>query len=184
MKSSAPSKGCPGVEISQESGVPSREEAEKAFCYLMQLDLLSIDLMWKRSNIMLIIQGSILALIMSRYFSVSPVGIISLCVFGFMISFFWWRITKGGDFWVTCWESKLRDIEKYVIGDHITMFRSHAHMTESDDLKKHFKRAGYVSTRKTRIGVSFFSMFIWIILLCYFIYINYLWKSNPTMIGI
>jgi len=178
-----PTKECAGVAIGQKSGVPSKEEAEKAFCYLMQCAILSTDLMWKRSNIMLIIQGSILALIMSPYFSMRPVGSIAFCLFGFMISFFWWRITKGGDFWVTCWESKLRDIEEYVIGDHITMFRSHAHMTDSADLRKHFKSSGYVSTRKTLMQVSKFSMFIWILLLGYFGYVYHSMYLATKMIS-
>ena len=96
------------------SKFPTNEEAEKAYKYLFDLSTLQNNLLWTRTNVLLIIQGSILTLITSNLIGNNSFGKILLSLFGLLMAFFLLRITKGGSFWITHFESKMKQIEKYV----------------------------------------------------------------------
>lgn len=147
----------------------NKPEADKAYKYLFEISNLDLTLMSNRSNIFLLLQGVLLAIATISFKAGANPFIIVLCFWGLIISLFGWRITKGASFWVSHWEAKMKDIEQQVLGDNIRLFRDHPHMTKDDRLKAEFKEKGYVSTRKSLIYFSFFSIIIWLFLFIYYI---------------
>ncbi|MFA4853116.1 MAG: hypothetical protein WC599_11410 [Bacteroidales bacterium] len=151
-----------------------KEQAELAFKYLLELRDHENQLMWTRSNILLLLQGGLLTFI--AYNFKTPLGnnwpvLASLCVFGLFIAFLLWRITAGGSFWVDFWQSKLKSIEEIVFGNVVDLFRNHPAKSKKENpaLYKDFKKMGYKSTRRTLRILSAMTILLWAALLIYII---------------
>lgn len=145
--------------------IPTNEAADKAYKYLFDLSVLQNNLLWTRTNILLIIQGSTLTLVASSFLGENSFGKIILCLFGLITSIFFLRITKGGSFWITYFETKMKEIEKFVLGEQINIFRENPHYNMQN---KSVKYKGYVSTRKSLLFISTAFIMIWLILIIYF----------------
>lgn len=138
-----------------------------AYKILADVSNLDVKLMWDRTNVILILQGALLAFLGSGYNSDNFVLTLSIIVFGLITSFLWWRITKGGSFWVSHWEEKMRSIEQITFGDKINIYRYHPSDTQDSNLKKRFREQGYRSTRRSLLFIALLMNFIWIFLLLY-----------------
>jgi hypothetical protein len=100
--------------------------ARRAYEYLLQIKNIDNQLMWTRSNIVLLVQGGVLAILASQFGTLAdkhPTILLFLPMFGLATAYFWWRMTKGGSFWVDYWQTKLRAIEPKVTGN-IEIFRA------------------------------------------------------------
>jgi hypothetical protein len=86
-----------------------------------------------------------------------------------IISILWYRVTKGGSFWVSHWEERMRNIEEQTFGNSINIYRHHPGATTNRADKSEFKKKGYVSTRKTLILVALLMILLWLLLLSYLI---------------
>ncbi len=147
-------------------------QAEIAYKYIMQLRNLGATNLWSRSNVMLVLQGGLLAFIAGNFSSLivdNRIILIALSFFGLLISFFWYRLTKGGSFWIEYWQNKLREIENQVVGE-IKIFRNHPSMLKNKNQQSKLKNMGYTSTRRILKQVSFITIILWIILLCYAVF--------------
>lgn len=143
--------------------------ADRAYSYLLQLRDLDNELMWTRSNIILLVQGGLLAILASQFEALAdkhPAVLVAMSLFGLVTACFWWRITRGGSFWVDFWQGKLKTIEHDVTGN-IDIFRNHPSREENAQRRSHFRRMGYVSTRKALITVTFMTIILWVLLCVY-----------------
>lgn len=134
-----------------------------AYEYLLQIKNIDNQLMWTRSNIVLLVQGGLLAIFASQFGNLAdkhPTILLFLPVFGFATAYFWWRMTKGGSFWVDYWQTKLRAIEPKVTGN-VEIFRTHPSNEEDPQIKARFRRMGYISTRRALITATFVTMLVW-----------------------
>lgn len=142
-----------------------------AYQILAEVSNLDVKLMWDRSNVLLVLQGFLLAFIGSNYSSNDFFIELSVLLFGCIMSILWWRVTKGGSFWVNHWEERMRNIENQTFGSDIKIYREHPSVAKNK-LKKEYRKKGYISTRKTLIFLSIIMSFIWIFLIIYNV-INY-----------
>jgi hypothetical protein len=159
--------------------LPSIEHANRAYQYLFELAELHIKLQWTRANVMLVVQGSILALIANKQFYGDAVLRIMLVCFGLSMAFLMLRTTKGGSFWVSHFEQKMKAIEQVVIGPHISIYGNNPHYEQ--DIRKKSRSDGYRSTRKSLEHMSFSLIFIWIFVLFYLIFPDFIHQIIRTI---
>jgi len=135
--------------------------------FYLQLRELDDKLMWTRVNVMFLIQGILFSFLASTFPSLidkySSI-IILISIFGLASAYFLWHIAKGGSFWVTYWEKKLKDIEERAIGD-FEIFRKHPRT--DDETREQLKKEGYKSTREAIVYVSFMFFIVWLFLIIY-----------------
>ena len=142
---------------------------DRTYRYLLQMRDIDNQLMWTRSNILLLVQGGLLAILASNFDVLADKHIIALAalsLFGLSIAYFWWRITKGGSFWVDYWEVKLGSIEDQVTGT-VEIFRNHPSRERDTKKRLAFRREGYISIRKTLVIVTFVMLILWGVLFLY-----------------
>jgi fatty acid desaturase len=153
----------------KKARVSTSKTATLAYKYLMQARDLDNNLIYTRSNILLVVQSGLLAFVAGSFAYLTannPKFLVVLCIFGFIVAFFWWRIVKAGSYWVDHWESKLEQIEPRVLGGN-KVFRDHPSRERDPVRKKYFKDRGYVSARKTIKYVAITAMILWLALLAF-----------------
>ena len=87
-----------------------------------------ISLFWQRSNYFLVL-NSVLAL---GFFNLTkPEFSLLLAIFGWFVSFLWYRVNLGSKFWQSRWEERLADIERKV-APNLRMFSADYPTIETD----------------------------------------------------
>ena len=151
-----------------ELNIKNSKNEDLAYKILSEISNLDVKLMWDRTNVLLVLQGGLLAFLGSNYNSHNLYISFAISAFGIIISVLWWRVTKGGSFWVTHWEERMRKIEELTFGDEIKIYRDHPSATKDAKLIKQFKKQGYISTRKSLLFISLTLNLIWIFLSVYY----------------
>lgn len=159
--------------------LPSIDDANKAYQYLFNLAELHIKLLLTRANVMLVVQGSILALIANKQFYGDTILRIMLVCFGLSMAILMLRTMIGGSFWVSHFEKKMKEIEQVVIGPHISIYRNNPHY-EKGIRKKSRWNNGYMSTRKSLVYMSISLILIWIFVLFYLVFPGYIHEIFGT----
>jgi len=141
------------------------KKSEEAFKVLLQLRDLDNKLMWNRINLLLVFQGVLIAAVAASINELSAqkysLFFIAIIFFGFFSSVMLFNIARGGNWWISHWEKHLAKIERNVFGD-IDIFREH--ISACPELKKIWKRQGYVSTRDTILVFTSIIPLVWAIL--------------------
>ncbi len=89
---------------------------------------LEIGLFWQRSNYFLVLNTAVAV----GFFSVSQFEYqIALSVFGFIVSFLWFRANLGSKYWQSRWEHRVSKLEKE-IDPKIEMFSATKEVTDAD----------------------------------------------------
>jgi len=148
----------------------TKDEAKTAFETLLQLRDLDNTLMWNRINLLLVFQGVLIAAVAAGFKELSK-GTYTLLfaviiIFGLFSSFMLFSIARGGSWWVSHWETHLSKIEHTVVGG-IDIFREHTSV--KPELKRKWKKEGYVSVRDTIIQFTSVFPLIWAIILLVFL---------------
>jgi hypothetical protein len=116
--------------VAESSGVSEFDVNRYAYEYLLRLRDLDNTLMWTRANIALILQAGLLAFLGSILTNLNNVnrfyGIV-VAFFGLVMSMYWYRLTKGGFFWIKHWQSRMADLEPKLFGDAVFIMRKHPH---------------------------------------------------------
>jgi len=156
-------------ETAKKTEPVGSDMAGRAYGYLLQIRDLDNQLMWTRSNVILIVQGALFAILASKFDVLAKdyrFVLVIICLFGFAISYCWWRLVKGSSFWVDLWQGKLKEIEHLVTGE-IKIFRNSKQDKKMPLWKILVGRQPYVSTHKILKFVAFLSTFLWFLLLIY-----------------
>ncbi|MEN6512041.1 MAG: hypothetical protein ABFD00_09465 [Chloroherpetonaceae bacterium] len=144
--------------------------SEKAFKTILQLRDVDNKLMWNRINLLLVFQGVLIAAVAAGIGELSAekysLFFAAIIFFGFFSSLMLFYIARGGSWWVSHWEQHLAKIERNVFGE-LDIFREH--ISARPDLKKIWKRQGYVSTRDTIIFFTSLFPLVWAIIFLIFI---------------
>lgn len=94
---------------------------------------LEITLFWQRSNYFLILNTALaIGFFKLEYISYR----LMLGIFGFIVSYLWFRVNLGSKFWQSRWEERVKIIEKS-LGKNVDLF-SAAPDTVKNDVKKSF----------------------------------------------
>jgi len=153
-------------EENNQQNYIDQETVRYAYDKLLQTRDLDNTLMWTRINLLLVFQGVLLGaiatavdkLLVEKYIPLY----LTLIVFGLLSSILLNRIAKGGSWWVTHWEEILAKIEDDAIGD-VNIFR--VHTSNNKELKKTWKREGYISVRDSIVTLTTIFPVLWIIIL-------------------
>jgi hypothetical protein len=149
------------------------KKSAEAFKIILQLRDVDNNLMWNRINLLLVFQGVLLAAVAAgiKELSAEKYSLVFLAIigFGFLSSMMLFNIARGGSWWVSHWEQHLAKIERNVVGD-IDIFREH--ISTMPELKKEWKKHGYVSTRDTIIFFTSIIPFIWAIIFLIYIAVS------------
>jgi hypothetical protein len=147
-----------------------KDYATKAFDTILQLRDLDNTLMWNRINLLLVFQGVLIAAVAAGINDLSTekysLLFATIIIFGLFSSLMLFNIARGGSWWVSHWEKHLAKIEPTVVGN-IDIFREH--ISNKPELKRIWKKEGYVSTRDTIIHFTSVFPLIWTIILLIFL---------------
>lgn len=150
-----------------DSNDTQKTEAQLVYQILLQARDVDNKLLWDRVNIMLLIQGLLFAFLgssMSYLFDKHFPILIIIILFGWVSAIILHLIARGGNYWVTYWEDKLKDIEKDTFGEK-QIFRNR----DIDDpvRRKEAIKKGYISTRKLILVFTVIFLFFWEFLFIY-----------------
>lgn len=150
----------------KEEKYTTAHQAEIAYKILADVSNLDVKLMWNRVSVLVVFIGALLAFVASNIGKTNFFLLLLMCIIGFFISILLYYVTKGGSFWVTHWETKMQEIEPLLFDKEINIYRKHPTNSNKEE-KEHFRKQGYISTRKTLITITLCSCLIWPILILY-----------------
>lgn len=139
----------------------NNRDAKFAYEKLLIIRDLDNQLLWTRINILIVFQGVLIAAVAASFQKLLQdyyVLFLVLTVFGLFSSVVLHRLAKGGSWWVSHWEKKLRTIESAAIGN-IEIFRNHPH--DEKKMVPEWKETSYISVRKTMIMYTSVMPFLW-----------------------
>lgn len=137
---------------------------------------LEIKLFWQRSNYFLILNTALaIGFFKLEYISYRLV----LGVFGFIVSYLWFRVNLGSKFWQSRWEERAKIIEKS-LGKNMDLF-SAGPDTVTNDVKKSFAFWKYnwfqrkindrilrkPSVSRSMIYLSILFIMLWLVLIAF-----------------
>jgi uncharacterized membrane protein YidH (DUF202 family) len=156
--------------VEAEIGKRSTEELEQAklaYTLLEQARELDDNLVWSRTNIMLVVQGVLITFFVQGLKESGPqfpLLMIVMGLFGLVSAVFFWHMTKGSVFWIAYWIDKLAAIE----GDVLGPFEIYRNLPgSSPETIRKWKQKGYdyKSTGKTIVKLSVVFVVMWAVVL-------------------
>ena len=149
---------------------------EKAYDVLLKCRELDINHFVSRSNVCVVVQGAIIALVAKPMLAQSGtltwadrlLGV-TVALAGLAFSVLCIRVVKGASFWVSYWESRLAEIESRVLPD-VKIFRDHpsgGNREKLEELAGPPWRLSYVSSRKALLGMFYLFFAVWLLLLIF-----------------
>lgn len=142
------------------------------------------DRYWNRSNIMLLIQGALIALDGAVY-GKSQIISIAVAMQGILFSIFWFGIVHKGSLYVGRWDKVIKDLETDLKSESGEKFYALRHLNDASRLHekkpRFMKRFLNQSTTKLMKLVIMSAIVFWLFLLSYSIFF---YNSNIEKITI
>jgi len=143
------------------------EQAKLTYTLLEQARELEDNLVWSRTNVMLVVQGVLITFFAQgskESGSQFPLLMIVMGIFGLVSAIFFWHMTKGSVFWIAYWIDKLATIEGDVLGP-FEIYRNLPGSSPQTIRKWKQKGYDYKSTGKTVVRLSVLFVIMWAVVL-------------------